>query len=123
MRCGRWRTRCNCCCGLQEPERHFALAGAIAEPADGRVCVSHIQARVEFAQSTMSAYMAELQRAAWSGACHRPRRHPLVGPGQSGQPRGLIVKRAISKYNARVPTVDRTSYKATISTNMVISSP
>ncbi|MFD5505361.1 transposase [Streptomyces sp. NPDC127061] len=34
-----------------------------------------------------------------------------------------IVKRAISKYNARGPTIDRTTHKATISINMLTSSP
>ena len=48
---------------LREPERHFALDGAIADPIDVGVCVTHIQARAGLAQSTISAYMAELQRA------------------------------------------------------------
>lgn len=48
---------------LREPERHFELEGAIADPAEVGVCVSHIQAKVGLAQSTVSAYMAELQRA------------------------------------------------------------
>ncbi|GLI02579.1 ArsR/SmtB family transcription factor [Phytohabitans aurantiacus] len=48
---------------LREPERHFPLEGAIADPAEVGVCVSHIQAKVGLAQSTVSAYMAELQRA------------------------------------------------------------
>ncbi|MEJ3750790.1 metalloregulator ArsR/SmtB family transcription factor [Actinomycetes bacterium KLBMP 9797] len=48
---------------LREPERHFSLEGAIADPVDVGVCVSHIQAKVGLAQSTVSAYMAELQRA------------------------------------------------------------
>jgi ArsR family transcriptional regulator len=48
---------------LREPERHFALEGAIADPVEVGVCVSHIQAKVGLAQSTVSAYMAELQRA------------------------------------------------------------
>jgi DNA-binding transcriptional ArsR family regulator len=47
---------------LREPERHFSLAGAIADPHEVGVCVSHIQAKVGLAQSTVSAYMAELQR-------------------------------------------------------------
>ena len=42
---------------LREPERHFP---AVAEVG---VCVSHIQAKTGLAQSTVSAYMAELQRA------------------------------------------------------------
>lgn len=34
-----------------------------------------------------------------------------------------IVKRAISKYNARGPAIDRTTHKATININMINSSP
>lgn len=48
---------------LREPEKHFALDGAIADPVEVGVCVTHIQAKVGLAQSTVSAYMAELQRA------------------------------------------------------------
>lgn len=48
---------------LREPELHFTLQGAIADPAEVGVCVSHIQAKVGLAQSTVSAYMAELERA------------------------------------------------------------
>ncbi|MEO3873297.1 metalloregulator ArsR/SmtB family transcription factor [Nonomuraea sp. B12E4] len=48
---------------LREPERHFSLEGAIADPVEVGVCVSHIKAKVGLAQSTVSAYMAELQRA------------------------------------------------------------
>jgi DNA-binding transcriptional ArsR family regulator len=48
---------------LREPERHFPLEGAIADPVEVGVCVSHIQAKVGLAQSTVSAYMAELERA------------------------------------------------------------
>ncbi|GAA4064957.1 MULTISPECIES: ArsR/SmtB family transcription factor [Actinomadura] len=48
---------------LREPERHFPMDQAIADPAEVGVCVSHIQARAGLAQSTVSAYMAELQRA------------------------------------------------------------
>jgi DNA-binding transcriptional ArsR family regulator len=44
---------------LREPERHFSAVG----PGDVGVCVSHIQAKTGLAQSTVSAYMAELQRA------------------------------------------------------------
>jgi DNA-binding transcriptional ArsR family regulator len=47
---------------LREPERYFILDGAIADPVKIGVCVSHIQAKVGLAQSTVSAYMAELQR-------------------------------------------------------------
>ncbi len=48
---------------LREPERHFPMEAAIADPAEVGVCVSHIQAKAGLAQSTVSAYMAELQRA------------------------------------------------------------
>jgi ArsR family transcriptional regulator len=48
---------------LREPGRHFCLEGAIADPAEVGVCVSHIRAKVGLAQSTVSAYMAELERA------------------------------------------------------------
>lgn len=48
---------------LREPERHFPTEGAIADPVEVGVCVSHIQAKAGLAQATVSAYMAELQRA------------------------------------------------------------
>ncbi|MER5942574.1 transcriptional regulator [Streptomyces sp. uw30] len=48
---------------LREPERHFPMDRAIADPATVGVCVSHIQAKAGLAQSTVSAYLAELQRA------------------------------------------------------------
>ncbi|GAA4610699.1 metalloregulator ArsR/SmtB family transcription factor [Actinoallomurus liliacearum] len=48
---------------LREPERHFPPEQAIADPVEVGVCVSHIQAKAGLAQSTVSAYMAELQRA------------------------------------------------------------
>lgn len=48
---------------LREPERYFSLEGAIADPAEVGVCVSHIQAKAGLAQSTVSAYLAELERA------------------------------------------------------------
>jgi DNA-binding transcriptional ArsR family regulator len=48
---------------LRDPERNFPLEGAIADPAEVGVCVSHIQARIGLAQSTVSAYMADLERA------------------------------------------------------------
>lgn len=48
---------------LRDPERNFVLDGAIADPVETGVCVSHIQAKVGLAQSTVSAYMAELERA------------------------------------------------------------
>lgn len=48
---------------LREPRRHFTLEGAIADPDEVGVCVTHIQAKAGLAQSTVSAYLAELQRA------------------------------------------------------------
>jgi ArsR family transcriptional regulator len=48
---------------LREPERHFALEGASVDPHGVGVCVSHIQAKAGLAQSTVSAYLAELERA------------------------------------------------------------
>ncbi|MFF0868048.1 ArsR/SmtB family transcription factor [Nonomuraea sp. NPDC003560] len=56
-------TRLQLLAWLREPERHFSLEGAIADPAEVGVCVTHIQARVGLAQSTVSAYLSELQRA------------------------------------------------------------
>ncbi|TDD45844.1 transposase, partial [Nonomuraea terrae] len=51
-------------------------------------------------------------------------RHVLAHllPARRVRTKDRIVKRAISKYNARGPAIDRTTYKATISINM-ISSP
>jgi DNA-binding transcriptional ArsR family regulator len=48
---------------LRDPKRHFAAEEAIADPVEVGVCVSHIQAKAGLAQSTVSAYMAELERA------------------------------------------------------------
>ena len=48
---------------LREPERHFSAETAIADPAEVGVCVSHIRAKAGLAQSTVSAYLAELERA------------------------------------------------------------
>lgn len=48
---------------LRDPEGNFDLTGALVDPHEAGVCVSHIQAKVGLAQSTVSAYMAELQRA------------------------------------------------------------
>lgn len=48
---------------LREPEKNFPLEGAIADPIEVGVCVTHIQARVGLAQSTVSTYMSELERA------------------------------------------------------------
>lgn len=48
---------------LRDPEANFVLEGAMADPHEVGVCVTHIQARVGLAQSTVSAYMSELERA------------------------------------------------------------
>lgn len=48
---------------LREPARHFPVERAIADPVEVGVCVSHIQEKTGLAQSTVSAYMASLQRA------------------------------------------------------------
>ncbi len=48
---------------LREPVRHFPVDRAIADPVEVGVCVTHIQEKTGLAQSTVSAYMAELQRA------------------------------------------------------------
>ncbi|MER6048224.1 metalloregulator ArsR/SmtB family transcription factor [Streptomyces sp. NPDC001793] len=48
---------------LRDPAHHFAGMQPIADPMEVGVCVSHIQAKAGLAQSTVSAYMSELQRA------------------------------------------------------------
>jgi DNA-binding transcriptional ArsR family regulator len=48
---------------LRDPDRHFPVEEAIADPDEVGVCVSHIQAKTGLAQSTVSAYMASLERA------------------------------------------------------------
>ncbi|MBO2451077.1 helix-turn-helix transcriptional regulator [Actinomadura barringtoniae] len=48
---------------LRNPEEHFPVEEAIADPHEVGVCVSHIQAKTGLAQSTVSAYMASLERA------------------------------------------------------------
>ncbi len=48
---------------LREPAKHFPVDRAIADPVEVGVCVSHIQEKTGLAQSTVSAYLAELQRA------------------------------------------------------------
>jgi hypothetical protein len=52
-------------------------------------------------------------------------RHVLAHllPTRRVRTKDRIVKRAISKYNARGPAIDRTTYKATISITMLTSSP
>jgi DNA-binding transcriptional ArsR family regulator len=46
---------------LRDPEQHFPVEEAIADEVG--VCVSHIHAKTGLAQSTVSAYMASLERA------------------------------------------------------------
>lgn len=48
---------------LKEPERQFAGYEPIADRQIVGVCVSHIQAKSGLAQSTVSGYMATLERA------------------------------------------------------------
>ncbi|WP_104128825.1 metalloregulator ArsR/SmtB family transcription factor [Cryobacterium sp. Y57] len=48
---------------LKNPEVDFADYEPIADRAEVGVCVSHIQAKAGLAQSTVSAYMAILERA------------------------------------------------------------
>lgn len=48
---------------LRDPERHFPVAERIADPHEVGVCVTHIHAKIGLAQSTVSAYMAVLERA------------------------------------------------------------
>ncbi|WP_420834069.1 hypothetical protein [Streptomyces antarcticus] len=52
-------------------------------------------------------------------------RHVLAHllPARRIRTKDRIVKRAISKYNAHGPAIDRTTYKATININMLTSSP
>lgn len=47
---------------LREPKRHFDLDNATVDPIEIGVCVSHIQAKAGLAQSTVSAYLADLER-------------------------------------------------------------
>jgi DNA-binding transcriptional ArsR family regulator len=48
---------------LREPELHFPVDKDVTDPYEIGVCVSHIQAKTGLAQSTVSAYMATLERA------------------------------------------------------------
>ncbi|WEV43920.1 metalloregulator ArsR/SmtB family transcription factor [Lactobacillus sp. ESL0684] len=48
---------------LQEPRRYFPIEQAIADPDTVGVCVTQIQEKVNLAQSTVSSYMATLERA------------------------------------------------------------
>ncbi|MFI0742891.1 ArsR/SmtB family transcription factor [Streptomyces sp. NPDC021100] len=48
---------------LRDPDREFAEYEPIADRRVVGVCVSHIQAKSGLAQSTVSSYMAALERA------------------------------------------------------------
>ncbi|MBC2874162.1 MULTISPECIES: ArsR/SmtB family transcription factor [Streptomyces] len=48
---------------LRDPDREFAEYEPIADRQVVGVCVSHIQAKSGLAQSTVSSYMAALERA------------------------------------------------------------
>lgn len=48
---------------LREPEAHFPVDADVTDPYEVGVCASHIQAKTGLAQSTISAYMATLERA------------------------------------------------------------
>lgn len=48
---------------LRDPEGNFPVNKEITDPYSVGVCVSHIQAKAGLAQSTVSAYMAALERA------------------------------------------------------------
>jgi DNA-binding transcriptional ArsR family regulator len=48
---------------LRDPERDFADYDPIADRTEVGICVSHIQAKTGLAQSTISSYMATLERA------------------------------------------------------------
>ncbi|WP_433152585.1 ArsR/SmtB family transcription factor [Actinomadura nitritigenes] len=48
---------------LRDPDREFADYEPIADRQTVGVCVSHIQAKTGLAQSTVSSYMAALERA------------------------------------------------------------
>ena len=48
---------------LRDPEENFPLEDRIVDPLQVGVCVTHIKARTGLAQSTVSAYMAILERA------------------------------------------------------------
>ena len=52
-------------------------------------------------------------------------RHVLANlmPDRRVRTKTRIVKRAISKYNARGPNIDRTTYKATISIDILTTDP
>ncbi|MFJ9611142.1 ArsR/SmtB family transcription factor [Kitasatospora sp. NPDC101176] len=56
-------TRLQLLAWLREPERHFPVADTAVDPHEVGVCVSLIHAKAGLARSTVSAYLAELQRA------------------------------------------------------------
>nr|WP_225448049.1 metalloregulator ArsR/SmtB family transcription factor [Streptacidiphilus sp. P02-A3a] len=48
---------------LKDPEAHFEAYQPIADRRSVGVCVTHIQAKLGLAQSTVSSYMGTLERA------------------------------------------------------------
>ncbi|MFD0885282.1 ArsR/SmtB family transcription factor [Streptosporangium algeriense] len=48
---------------LRDPRANFPVERGIADPDEYGVCVSQIQEKTGLAQSTVSAYMASLERA------------------------------------------------------------
>jgi DNA-binding transcriptional ArsR family regulator len=48
---------------LGDPDKYFADMEPIADRHELGVCVSHIQAKADLAQSTVSAFMADMRRA------------------------------------------------------------
>lgn len=48
---------------LRDPRANFPVERGIADPDEVGVCVTQIQEKVGLAQSTVSAYMAVLERA------------------------------------------------------------
>lgn len=48
---------------LRDPRAHFPVEQGIADPDEAGVCVSQITDKTGLAQSTVSAYMATLERA------------------------------------------------------------
>ena len=48
---------------LKEPKKHFDVSEQLVDADEEGVCVSIIQAKTELSQSTVSIYLAALQRA------------------------------------------------------------
>lgn len=48
---------------LKDPEKNFGQFEPIADRDEVGVCVTHIQAKAQLAQSTVSNYMSTLERA------------------------------------------------------------